>query len=299
MTEPFVSVIMPTFNKLSRLRVVLQSFKYQKYSNLEIIICDDGSTDGTAEYLHQIRMPYPLHVVHINRKGAGAARNAAVSASNGEILIFNDDDMVPSPNFISAHVDCCKSGRVLSRGKRWTLPIDRVENWLTMPVSVHNLREMWKEARLTTAENWTFYALEESPFHHYRFLQSCTSNLAVSRDTFDQVGGFNEEFATTWGAEDTDFGYRAQRIGAEIVLSPKSSNLHLEHSVDSGEKFSKGLKNFQKLADIHRDQRDIQVLVKYVEMAIKNGHAAELFDEQTFVEAESPIFYEASTHGEV
>ncbi len=288
--RPEASVIVPTYNKRDRLAFTLESFAYQRDCNFEVVVCDDGSTDGTSAVLNRLRgnVPYPLVTVSGSRRGAGAARNRAARAARGSVLVFNDDDMVPAPGYISRHVEACSDHDVLSRGERWTVPVDVVPLFLGHVVDPRLYVDIWSRARMTVAEKWTLDALTASPNHQYRFLQTCTSNLAMRRASFDRIGGFDESFGTRWGAEDTEFGYRAQLAGAGIRLTSSAKNLHLEHSNDSGEKFRSGLDNFRHLGEIHSDSKGISALVRYVELAVERGHAGELFNEQEFIDRDSP-----------
>lgn len=289
------SVIVPTHNKRDRLVLMLETFALQKAADFEVVVCDDGSTDGTAEALEELRdrLPYRLVTVHGVHGGAGAARNRAAAAARGGILIFNDDDMVPAPGYVARHVARCATEDVLSRGERWAVPVETVPEFFGRSVDHDLMDRLWATARMTTGEDWTITALQKSPAHHYRFLQTCTSNLAVRRDSFVRIGGFEECFGTRWGAEDTEFGYRAQRAGVDIDLNIGAKNLHLEHSTNSEEKFRSGLPNFRKLIELHPNSTGLRALVSYVELAVERGHAGELFDEQTFTDQVSPAFRHA------
>lgn len=285
------SVIIPTHNKCSRLHFTLMAFSYQEFDEFEVVVCDDGSTDGTQSMLEKLDTPYRLRIVPGRHAGAAAARNRAVECAAGKVLIFNDDDMVPAPNFVAEHVRVCEVTEVLSRGQRWSVPIELVSRYLGIPVERKTLLDLWQNTRLTVAEDWAFYALNTSPMRHYRFLQVCTSNLAIRKDLFDRIGGFEESFGITWGAEDTEFGYRAQKHGIDVHLCPCAYNLHLEHSTDSGRKFERGLKNFRRFSAMYPMERDVQALLHYLEVAVAEGNAAELFDEQSFVTRPAPDLY--------
>jgi glycosyltransferase involved in cell wall biosynthesis len=278
------SIIIPTYNKLSRLRLTLSAFEFQTFTDFEVVVCDDGSTDDTLGVLSRMRTSFPLRVVSGPHRGAGVARNRAVEGASGDVLIFNDDDMVPVPDFVAAHVKACEEADVLSRGPRWSMPIAQVPSFLEGDLNPARYVEVWQTARLTVAEHWTFYSLMETPMHPYRFLQACTSNLGVRKESFVRIGAFNETFGTGWGAEDTEFGYRAQLNNIDIRLEEAAMNLHLEHSIDSGKKFEVGLRNYRKFLSLYPNNRDVRALYAYVEHAITAGNARELFDEQTFVD---------------
>jgi glycosyltransferase involved in cell wall biosynthesis len=89
---PAVSVVMPTRNRAELLKRSIASIRAQTFSDFELIVINDGSTDHTAEVLAAIGDPR-LRVIH-NALGGGAAaaRNAGIAAARGEFLAFQDDD---------------------------------------------------------------------------------------------------------------------------------------------------------------------------------------------------------------
>src|SRR5436305_11898720 len=85
---------MPVFNGEQFLEAALRSVLAQDYEPLEIVVCDDGSTDRTPEILASFPS---VEVVRQQQRGAAAARNAAVAASSGELAAFFDaDDLWPA-----------------------------------------------------------------------------------------------------------------------------------------------------------------------------------------------------------
>jgi hypothetical protein len=95
---PFVSVIVPTYNNAFHLRECLASLVGQDYPRFEVILVDNGSTDGTA----RIAARFPdVRYVYFNRaKSSYAARNEGVRHANGEVLAFFDADQTARPNFL-------------------------------------------------------------------------------------------------------------------------------------------------------------------------------------------------------
>jgi hypothetical protein len=92
---PTVTAVIPTYNRVSYLCQAIESALEQGYDNLEVIVVDDGSTDGTrmalAAYEGRIRLIYQEH------QGVSAARNTAIAASCGEYVAFLDSDDVWLP----------------------------------------------------------------------------------------------------------------------------------------------------------------------------------------------------------
>jgi glycosyltransferase involved in cell wall biosynthesis len=92
---PLVSVIIPVFNGERFLREAVESVLAQKYSPVEIIIVDDGSTDGTATVARSF--PETVRYLHQTNHGPAAARNRGIEQAQGDLIAFADtDDLWPS-----------------------------------------------------------------------------------------------------------------------------------------------------------------------------------------------------------
>ncbi len=106
-----VSVYIPTKNRLELLKRAIQSVKEQTYKNIEIIVVDDGSTDGTREYLAQeMESGYLKAIFHEKSLGACAARNSAIISARGELVTgLDDDDYFLSNERIEFFVDKWRS----------------------------------------------------------------------------------------------------------------------------------------------------------------------------------------------
>jgi glycosyltransferase involved in cell wall biosynthesis len=92
---PLISVIIPVFNGERFLREAVASVLAQKYSPLEIIIVDDGSTDGTREVVRSL--PEAVRYLHQANGGPAAARNRGIEHARGSVIAFEDaDDLWPS-----------------------------------------------------------------------------------------------------------------------------------------------------------------------------------------------------------
>jgi glycosyltransferase involved in cell wall biosynthesis len=87
-----ISVIIPTHNRSQALQLALQSVLVQTYTDFEIIIVDDGSTDDTAQVVARYAGAPIRYIKHDRCLGASAARNTAIQAANGTYVAFLDDD---------------------------------------------------------------------------------------------------------------------------------------------------------------------------------------------------------------
>ncbi|MFN3802198.1 glycosyltransferase family 2 protein [Belliella pelovolcani] len=97
--DPLVSIIIPVYNKTSYIKETLESALAQTYLNTEIILVDDGSSDGSFEILQEYYEKYPDKIVLIDQEnqGVSAATNKGIQAARGEYIQFLDaDDLLTS-----------------------------------------------------------------------------------------------------------------------------------------------------------------------------------------------------------
>ena len=104
--EPLISVIVPVYNGEAFLDQCLESIVVQDYARLEIIIVDDGSTDGTAAISDRwAERDSRVRVIHQPNGGHSAARNAGLEAMSGELMMMVDSDDVLHPDFVTVLLD--------------------------------------------------------------------------------------------------------------------------------------------------------------------------------------------------
>jgi len=170
---PAISVVIPTYNPAQYLREALDSALSQTYGNREIIVVDDGSTDGTPKVL----LPYLGHITYLRQANAGvsAARNTGIRAARGEWVAFLDDDDLWHPDKIARQVAAAggDSGCVASFTDRMELADDTV------------VQSSVKQVAPQVRSGWIL----EELFHH-NFI--CTSSVMVRRQTLLALGGFDE-----------------------------------------------------------------------------------------------------------
>lgn len=186
--NPKVSVIIPALNEEKYIEKTLKQIKSQTYSNIEIIVADNGSTDRTE----MIAKKY-AKVVSIRDRGVSKARNAGASAASGDILLFVDADTLLEKHFVKRVVD--RFGH--SPG---TIGVcGYIETYGSL---LH--RAVYK---ICSEIAW-LSTLVRIPL----FYGMC---MAWRRDVFESVGGFDEKLHT---AEDIDFTMKASKFGKCIVL---------------------------------------------------------------------------------
>lgn len=104
--KPLISVIVPVYNVEKYLDDCLNSIKQQTYSNLEIIVVEDCSTDNSSNVLHPHLKDTRIKLVkHVKNSGLSAARNTGIEAACGEYIMFVDSDDIIDFNFVRANLD--------------------------------------------------------------------------------------------------------------------------------------------------------------------------------------------------
>ena len=100
-----LNIIIPTYNRKKELIETLKAFSNQTYRDFEIIIVDDGSTDGTVDILKNLDLPFKIKCIFQNHGGPAVARNQGIKKSNSKILFFTGDDIIPSENLLEEHIN--------------------------------------------------------------------------------------------------------------------------------------------------------------------------------------------------
>ena len=108
--NPLVSVIIPVYNVRDFLRECLSSVVHQSYSNLEILLIDDGSNDASGEICDEYaRSDARVRVIHKSNGGQASARNAALELARGEFLTFVDSDDVADVDLVRTLLNLIKT----------------------------------------------------------------------------------------------------------------------------------------------------------------------------------------------
>lgn len=132
--EPFFSVVIPTFNRAVSVKSAVESVLAQSYSDFELVVVDDGSTDGTRSLITAITDPRIRYLFQENQ-GVSVARNTGLFAATGSVVVFLDSDDLACPEWLAEFqgvfskpgvgVACCGAMRVDGDGRLFAaLPRD-------------------------------------------------------------------------------------------------------------------------------------------------------------------------------
>ena len=174
-----ISVIIPTFNRREFISDAVESILVQRMDGLEVIVVDDGSTDGTQEVLK----PYTNAVRYIyqDNQGVSAARNRGIQESRGELLAFLDSDDVWIPGKRETQVTMVRAEDVLSfGGVEWFVDREDDRAFLEQCQSVN-----WPKCDARGHVIDPILDVAEGRYLHL-------GTLLCRKDTFLKVGVFDE-----------------------------------------------------------------------------------------------------------
>jgi glycosyltransferase involved in cell wall biosynthesis len=194
---PAVSVVLPTFDRGSVLALTLPGLAQQALSRgqFEILLIDDGSTDDTRAVAERLGGP-SLRYLRFGHAGRAGARNRALDAARGDVLVFLDDDAFVPPGFLEAH-------RAMHDGDAHCMATGPIVHVAEAPRGVPSVAP------------WRGY--HRNPFP--------TGNASVRRDHALAVGGFDESLRL-YGWEDVEFATRLVRRGLRRRFAWAAPILH-------------------------------------------------------------------------
>lgn len=98
-----VSIIIPCYNREHYISDAIDSCLRQTYKNIEIIVVDDGSSDGSVDLIKS-KYGHKVHLLEQKNKGSASARNTGLLSANGEFVIFLDSDDWLSDDLVECHI---------------------------------------------------------------------------------------------------------------------------------------------------------------------------------------------------
>jgi glycosyltransferase involved in cell wall biosynthesis len=205
----FFSVVIPTYNRKPILEKCLRALEYQQLTGdsvitgYEVVLVDDGSTDGTLEWLESHTSEFP-HVRSLsqNHQGPAAARNLGVEQAKGETIIFIDSDLVVTEHFLQAHANALVQGQQQLGSDRlftygWVINTCNFDNPTSEPFKV-------------TDFSAAYFA---------------TGNVAIARKWLEKAGVFDTRFQL-YGWEDLELGVRLKQLGLKLIKCPGAVGYH-------------------------------------------------------------------------
>lgn len=258
------SIIIPTYNRAQQLLLTLVSFETQTYPKhlFEVIVADDGSTDGTKEMVKGFQASYPLiYVSHQEQRGRSAVRNLGLLHAKGLYIIFCDADFLVFPEFIRIvsryHRKYPKSvlsgiphswddaythyypdfspeekehfRNVLTQSNLWNADFEATNEiipLITREDILHQTDALSKvviPSRVPPNIKKQFAKTDVAPW-----MLLVTRCVSIRRSHLTRIGGFNERFVL-YGLEDWELGYRLHRLKIPFYCIKEVVGYHQEH----------------------------------------------------------------------
>ena len=206
---PFLSVVIPTYNRKETLLRALEALARQTLSpdEFEVIVVSDGSTDGTAEAVRERTYPYAFQFVEQQNAGPSAARNRGADLARGDVCVYIDDDIEPVPEFLAEHARLHREDPDLVAVGPQSPPDEPCACWVEWE---HRMLERQYE-RFRSGE-W-----ELTGYNLY------SGNFSAPRARLLEAGGFDVRYVRQ---EDVELGMRLAALGMKFRFASRAVGLH-------------------------------------------------------------------------
>ncbi len=232
MKKQLISVVVPTYNRKEGIKKCIMSLFKQDYPVYEVIVVDDGSTDGTQEMLEQLKKQYKFRYFRQRNKGPAAARNLGVKKAKGDLIAFTDDDCILYKDWLSELKKKLINKKIVLVGGASTLTRD------------DSLICKWQIA--------------QKKKHGERFE---SNNFLILKKAFEEVRGFDTNFAYP-GSEDAEMLLRLRLKGYSFERNPKALISHHHRTT---------FKALLKKA-YHYGHGDIIYMINHPDKKLKQSH---------------------------
>ncbi|MEW6659546.1 MAG: glycosyltransferase [Thermodesulfobacteriota bacterium] len=212
------SIIIPVFNNLSLTRQCLEAIEENTDAPHEIIVVDNGSSDGTRDYLHRLEAGGLVRAI-TNRANLGFAKasNQGAQAARGEYLVFLNNDTIVQPGWLRELVNAAqKDEKIGAVGAKLLYPDD----------SIQHAGVVFNEKKLVH-HIYKYFNRDHPAVNKEREFQAVTAAcMLIQKDLFFKVGAFPEGYRN--GLEDVDLCFTLREQGYKNVYTPRAVVYHLE-----------------------------------------------------------------------
>ncbi|MGB6301298.1 MAG: glycosyltransferase [Rivularia sp. (in: cyanobacteria)] len=205
---PFISIVIPTYNRPERLADCLESIINLEYpgDRFEVIVVDDGSKMPLEKVIEPFKNRLKITLLKQQNQGPATARNTGAKQASGDFIAFTDDDCKPAPDWLSK-----LAARLV------TAPNSMVGG-KTLNALPNNLYSTTSQVLIDYLYNYYNLTSQKSNFF-------ASNNFALASDKFQALGGFDTNFPLAAG-EDREFCDRWLQYGNEMVYAPEVQVYH-------------------------------------------------------------------------
>ncbi len=242
-----VSVVIPNFNGIAFLDSVLASLEGQTLSNFEVILVDNGSTDGSCSF---VTANYPwVHLIELSENfGFCGAVNAGIRAAKAPYVLLLNNDTEVKEDFVEEMLAAIRRHKnAFSCGARM--------------VQYHDRDRLDDVGNYYCALGWSFARGRGKDIHAYetedKIFSACAGAAIYRKKIIEKIGYFDEEHFTY--LEDTDIGYRARIYGYENWYAPKAIVYHVG-SGTSGSRYNQFKTRYSSRNNIYLIYKNMPLL---------------------------------------
>ncbi len=253
MDKFFFSIIIPTHNRKDTLNQSLAALFNQTYSksDFEIIIIDDGSSDGTEEFVKAIinNSPYVLRYFKKENKGPASARNLGIRNASGNFILFMGDDTLAKQDLLEQHYNW---------HKKYFSDNIAVLGYITWASDLKiTLFRKWLEE---SGAQFGYPLIEDYLAVPYKFF--CSSNISIKKQFLIENGLFNEIFPYA-AYEDTELAYRLGKKGLKIVYNKDAIGYH-KHNITQKSFMKRSLFAGRSMAILHELHPELKDEIEFI-----------------------------------
>jgi GT2 family glycosyltransferase/MoaA/NifB/PqqE/SkfB family radical SAM enzyme/Tfp pilus assembly protein PilF/glycosyltransferase involved in cell wall biosynthesis len=220
-SKPLISIIIPLYNKVEYTKQCMDalSLNTEQALGYEVILVDNASTDGTAEYLRNLAGEVTI-ITNLKNLGFAKACNQGGRLARGRYLVFLNNDTIPHPGWLDALIRGVKQESADIVGAKLLYPNGRVQH-----------AGVAFDERGIGYHIFNGFTADHPAVNRKRFMQCVTAAcMLIGKDLFDRLRGFDENFIN--GFEDVDLCLRAGELDKQILYNPESVLIHFEETSD-------------------------------------------------------------------
>lgn len=215
MDKPLFTVNIAVYNQLEYLKYIIKALERQNFTDFEIIVTDDGSSDGTKEWAKTQNFNYKWQEDEGFR--IAKSKNMGIAEARGKYFLSLEGDVIPNFGLLKAYAENVAPNRIIFGVRHDVLRLPKKLDFTMLD-------------KMIVSRDWRTEALErlnEIP-NPWRLCSGC--NVLFPTDKLREVGGWNEEFKH-YGVDDYEVCLRMIMAGCEIMYLPSAYGYHVRHEL--------------------------------------------------------------------
>jgi glycosyltransferase involved in cell wall biosynthesis len=212
---PSLSIVIPTHNRAGLLERNLSALAAQTWpaADFEVLVVADSCSDDTAQRVVAAasKVPYQLRLLSHSARSAARTRNLGAQHAAGTMLLFLDDDVIPLPDFVQAHLEPREPDEVVLGYSKPMLP-------RTPSLWQYGAYRWWED----------IFRQMGRPDHRFTYRDFFSGNVSLSRALFQRAGRFDQDFQGR--LEDYELGLRLLKTGARFRFKAHAVGHHYDYT---------------------------------------------------------------------